>query len=203
MALLRDVINNASTIEPNRLTVTVDDLLFVHSVLYRVTQRVKDDKRQHNELMKKQVYRCFETINFDMPEIKDYPPEVQNYSLNLALPRQILIDDSDIALCKYCKALVTGDMTSETEVRKAYELPFWDCESCKNRHNPCDIRCEIFRTVQSSKYSKNNGLLLKRYLPKPPNDAPVLNYLEEALSIIPIISKDGDDLLALLKVFHI
>ena len=198
--MLRDAIYNASTIEQNRLTITIDDLLFVHAVLFRVTQRYGKDKRQFASLMQKQVYKCFDTINFDMPEIKDYPPEVQDYSINLSLTRQILVDDSDIALCTKCKALVTPQMTSEDEVKKAYQLSPWECSYCKNRHSTCDIRCEIFRYCQSRSLSKNNGLLLKRYIPKPQNDAPVLSYMEEVLAVIPIISKDGDDLLTILKV---
>ncbi len=186
--MLKDVIKGASSVTPHTITVSLKDMLFVHGVLYRVAQHYQEQGR-YPELKQSRLYFCFDVINFPMPDINEYPVEERGYSLNMTLPRQLLVETTEVIKCVKCKAIVTAELSSPHAVRKAYEFPDWQCKACGLNFNDCELRCERCRRCRDTA-TITKALLIKRY--RPVNQQPVLAFLQEILVSIPLIPQEEE-----------
>jgi len=180
------------------MPVSLENILYVHDVLYRVATTYKQAGK-YAELIKDRLWACFNPINFKMSSIDDYPLEERNYSMNLALPRQLLEESGTIIKCPNCKAIVTSELVPEDLVADTYEFPQWKCQYCDCIQSDAELRCSRCKQCrENSTYVKS--LLLKRYTPLHPE--PLLNILEEILiSLLPLIPEQGPDFFELLDVF--
>lgn len=197
MVLLKDLVKATVNPKPVHMSVTLADILFVHEILHRVTERYTKEGKYH-ELIEDRLYTCFGALNFKMPDINEYPAEERKYSLNFTLPSQVLVEAADIVRCDKCKAIVTSELVPQSVIDAAYEFPNWTCEDCQIMYNDSDLRCSKCKVCRTDS-TLSPSSMLQRYQPVHPK--PILAFLEEILvNALPLITDEDDDFNQLIQV---